>query len=390
MESKFEIKPPEQKPAVEGDPRPPRRDESRLGQGQEEKEPFDRAQGKPETPPEIDPALADKGGVETWEGEGGAVEQEKPKKKIKEKETLEHLSIRKKARMEALHLVIKHLDEGEPVKEFEDETRRVVYFDEEGQQYFLEERGQRKNIGIGDIVSDYAWGIKYVPDGEMREPAYRTLAKRVLANEARRDIENLYDQELAKIWPSSHHGRLLHVSPTQPHLEKHWKRGKELVIWSGFIAEKAVRELLNRIGLNEKLNFVVSRASALEDSIYRYDFKIRVLQRNRGVRVKSENTSGTTKFGIQFGAVKPRYARKKTKVIKEIKEKFVKELPVEDILIVTVDTDEFISVFNRWLELSKPSGGPEQFLSPELKKAILKAVTEKLVDIPQEVFDKIV
>jgi len=106
--------------------------------------------------------------------------------------------------MEQLHGALRNLDKGEPVEEFRDETRRVVYFDEESRQYFAEEDGSRKILGIGDIVSDYAWGIKYVPDGDMVEPAYRIITKKILVNETRRDLEETHNLEL--ITQQTHRG----------------------------------------------------------------------------------------------------------------------------------------------------------------------------------------
>src|SRR3989344_7508647 len=122
--------------------------------------------------------------IQTWEDEGGVVKAEKSSKK---EVIIKELRAQKKEKMNLLHLSIQNLDRGEPIDELRDETRKVVYFDEGNQQYFIEKRGKRKTIGIGDIMSDYAWGIKYVPDGEMIEPAYRALAKRILTNETRRD-----------------------------------------------------------------------------------------------------------------------------------------------------------------------------------------------------------
>lgn len=65
------------------------------------------------------------------------------------------------------------------------------------------------------------------------------------------------------------------------------------------------------------------------------------------------------------------------------------KVQVEDVVEISMPGKEVRDAVKKWLENGEPSGGPEQFLSSELKKAILKAVTEKLIDIPQDVFDKI-
>lgn len=329
--------------------------------------------------------------VETWKNEGNLVKAEKSSQREK---ILKKLRTQKKEKMSLLHSAIQNLDQGEPVDEFGDETRIIVYFDEKKQQYFVDRDGSRRNIGLGDITSDYAWNIKYIPDGEMTEPAYRTLAKRILANEARRDIEQLYDRELTKVYQSTE----LSIRQPLAHIERQWKKWEhgsrgEGAMFIGMVAETTVRELLNRIALNNKLDFAVLRANAIEDNIYKYDFKIRVYQRNRGVVIKQEDTEKTSskkgETGIQFGLVKPRYARKKARTIEGIKEKFSKKLPVNDIVLITIQTKEFAYAFNKWLSNDKPPGGPEQFLSRDLKMGILKAVTKDLIEISEKEIEKI-
>lgn len=309
-------------------------------------------------------------------------EEDKKKNREKKKQPqLQKLAEQKNTKMKQLHNALRNLDAGESVEEFIDETRRVVYFDEQNQQYFIEENGKRKKVGIGDISSDYAWGIKYFPDSRMLDPtAYRTLVKRILTNETRRDLEKIHDTELKTQKPS-----LANIEPHVIKVLEFEKISEEMLKpLIGGIAEIEVREFLNRIASNYGLDFIVMRADVQEDSEYKYDFKIRFKQRNRGVKVEGSELKLPTKIGFQLkthlekvtGVTSRKYTKGKIKT-------------VEEVLLISVSTDEFLESIKKWLDQGRPSGGPEQFLSPELKKAILKAVTEKLVDIPQEVFDKI-
>lgn len=219
--------------------------------------------------------------------EKGKQETEKKNSKLTE------LGIKKKEEMVRLHQALTNLDAGEPVNEFRDETRRVVYFDEENNQYFVEEGGIRKNIGIGDITSDYPWGIKYVPDGEMTEPTYRTLTKRILVNETRRELERIHNSELIR--QRSYRSSTDSFNRMWPRFKEVFKGDdketveKKLEEIIGWIIEVIVREFLSRISLNLGLNLVVSRVTAEEDADYKYDFKIRVKHRTRGVDVQSKN-----------------------------------------------------------------------------------------------------
>ncbi len=307
--------------------------------------------------------------------------REERKQQTAEKRSLRlaKLASNKIAKMEQLHTAIKNLDEGKPAEEFRDETRRIVYFDENEQQYFVEENDARKNLSIGDIMSDYAWGIKYVPDGEMIEPTYRTLAKKILTNETRRDIETIYNRELITAGLGSGGGSSLF--PLQKMMSKVKTTEKEriktdiLFPSSGIIAEISLRELLSRVALSQNLDFIVSRATAEEDAKYKYDFKIRVKRHVRGVAIKTKNIKSIgfqLKTDVKWKSV---YAGKYSKG---------KKVLVDEVLKLHVPGKEFVDTTKKWLEKGQPSGGPEQFLSRDLKIEILKAVTSGLTEISDE------
>lgn len=62
--------------------------------------------------------------------------------KTEKREEQSRLAGQKKQEMKNLNRELKNLDEGEPIEKFRDKKRRVVYFDEEGQQYFTDEDGK--------------------------------------------------------------------------------------------------------------------------------------------------------------------------------------------------------------------------------------------------------
>lgn len=295
------------------------------------------------------------------------------KRTDKKQKILDRLANLKRQKMENLHISLKNLDEGEPIKEFENEARRVVYYDEYRKEYFTEKNGEIKTVSIGDILSDYAWGINYVPDGEMVEPAYRTITKRILANETRRDLEKIHDQELV--------GKKEEVSFSFIRFKKAWenanKKEKESIMGQlGFIAEITVRELLSRVGYNHNLDFIVSRATIEEDREFKYDFKIHTRHRIRGVDVTGRPLIKS--LGVDLKAISSQ------KNIYLDKTKKGKRIGVDEIIILKVPGKEIADVFKKWVSSDEPSGGPEQFLSRDLKIQILKAVTKDLVEIGDE------
>jgi len=317
------------------------------------------------------------------------VKKENPKiipetRKQRRARELKELQGRKTSRMEQLHNAIQNLDNGEPVDEFRDETRRGLYYDEGSERYFIEENGEKKYLGIRDVVSDYAWGIKYVPAGEMIEPNYRQITKRILTNEVRRDLEDIYNDELVVKGEATETTISFGIGT----IERKWLSGgeRERIRLMGFIGEIITRELLNRLSLDNNLDFVVTRANVMEDSKYKIDFKIRRLLRNRGVNIDSKDEPVKTpkKAGVQL-KTKSRENYLTYSVIKEPQ----KGASVDEMVWIKVNGREFRESFNKWLEVGKPSGGPEQFLSRDLKIKLLKEVTKGLVEISDEDIERI-
>lgn len=301
----------------------------------------------------------------------GLKRQESRTKRVSPK--LQELKDQKTKRMERLHEAIKNLDNGEPAAEFKNETRKVIYYDEKNGQYYLSESGQIEYFGIGDIMSDYAWGIRYVPDGEMIEPAYRTIAKRILANETRRDLEKIHDRELQVMGLADSRYNI-----SLEKLEQLEQAVSPDII--GALAEIEIREFLTRLSLNKNLNFLVLRADAQEDTRDKYDFKIKVKRRVRGINVEPQNIQSV---GFQL---KTKYDQKTTQTMRYAKGH--KRL-VEEVIKLTVPSKKIKETVTRWLEAGKPSGGPEKFLSRDLKISILKKSTKELVRISDKEIDKI-
>ena len=305
-----------------------------------------------------------------------------PAKNQKTETKLKKLTKQKKEKTLKLYRALANLDKGEPVDEFRDEMRRTIFYDEDSSNYFILEAGTKKDLNIADILSDYAWGIKYVPDGEMVEPAYRIIAKRILTNEVRRNLESIYDEELTVRFKID--GGIRRVIDRV--FEKDWfaiLTNKDLktpiAVLAGVVAEAMARELTNRLSYKQNLSFFVERANTLEDNKYKYDFKIRTTITRRGVGVgdEAEVKKRIKKIGVQFTIISKN--RGKIQQVMEAKKQYASELPVDDIVLIRINSFEFANAYTRWLKEGKPSGGPEQFLSEELKQQLLEAVMQGLV-----------
>ena len=286
---------------------------------------------------------------------------------------IDALVARKQIFVKKLYEELSRLDAGEAVESFGDEKRRIVYYEEQESKFFTLDNGNRKYLTIQDILSDYAWGISYVPDGEMVEPEYRLLAKKILVNETRREIETTYNEELRL--RTQYVGDINRIDTE---FEDNWRNGYSRP--AGVVSEVMAREILSRISGSKESQIVVLRADFVEDHLYKYDFKVRTKRSVRGVGIgeDEEINRRIKKIGIQF-TINAFSKEKKETLILKAKKQYASELPVDDIILVKIPTYEFSNAYTRWLKKGKPSGGPEQFLSKELKIELLEAVTQGLV-----------
>ena len=294
------------------------------------------------------------------------------------------LQSRKDRLMARLYADLSDFDKGREPERFREKKRRIIRYDESKDMYFVLSVSRMRYLEIGDILSDYAWGIKYAPDKDMPPQVARHLAKRIIINETRREIEKLHDQELIEdMLTVKGHVSIANIAGIWDKVGPK-KRHK----YAGFLAEAMCREYLSRVSVNQKLDFVVLRANAMEDHLYKYDFIIRFLQRSRGVAVEpseeaaQRDLKAIKKLGIQFTIASFREnVKKKKHQIARAKKAYGKDMPVDDIILMNVPTREFEEAFAKWKGGRKPSGGPEQFLSQELKDDLLKKATAGLVKV---------
>ena len=302
----------------------------------------------------------------------------------------------KHGRMEKLASSLYAIDHGKNIEELSGE-RRFIYYDDFQDTFYIFEKEKRRDIYIGDILADYAWGIKYVPDPEMPHSVFRQLTKKILVNEARRDIERLYSRELSEAC-----GVPMGVSDRvdESLLEKLYLQKKHEGGMRGVIGEGVVREFLSRLSVNEpSLGFAVERSNAYEDTFLRYDFKLNRKKRTRGVALegldapREKYIEEKKLLGIQLTIGRRAGGKRATIEIgkNNIKKPsgYVKK-KVDDIILLHIQLNSLADYFTRWLREGKPAGGPEQYLNAEEKREILKKVMENFIPLTNEEIDRII
>lgn len=289
----------------------------------------------------------------------------------------------RQAAMEKLRTNLRRIDRKEMPEE-ENRGRRVLYDPERGE--LLVDNG--KLITMGDIVADHMWGVTYAPDNSVPPSLWRKISKRIAVTEAKMQIFNASNKELIREKRLSAPTTAIAIEE----LEYLLTRGG----MKGIIAERMAQSFLTRLEHDcPEIGIKVEPANAEEDTMMKYDFKIIVTSRHRGIAVESdemprlEYIERKKAIGVQFTV--SRYIYDKRNKVEEAKRRLssvdyrgsVKN-PVDDIVLISLPFDFYGECFVTWLERGKPSGGPEQFLPAELKRKLLKKVLGGIRDLSDE------
>lgn len=291
--------------------------------------------------------------------------------------------VQKRKRMRVLKRQLSLVESGAGWGSVEARNRIRLFYDEKDKIYYVTDGGgNKKELGLGDILADYAWGLGYDVDASVPEKIRRLVRRRIAVNEARRDIENIFDKELGAVYgiPSGV------GSMGEKELEEVYFIKDKSGHIEGLLAEKIAREFLTRLSINNsRLDFVVERANAVEDTQLKYDFKIRRRLGLRGVALEDINLSRDKwveekrRVGLQWtlghGKGKKKQIEEAIRTAESLTNPFIKR-KVDDIVLVKIPFKGFIDCFDKWIQSGKQAGGPEQHLTHDIKEAIIIGATK--------------
>ncbi len=318
---------------------------------------------------------------------------------LRRREPVTRIQRGKQAEMAKLRNRLQDIDERKDYEESEQKQRKTVFYDHESEAMFIVENDVKKNLTVGDIVADQDWGIKYRPDSGMPDLLWRKIRKLSDYVETKRNVEELSNREL-EVVEGVGHGAGVAFS-----LDKLMSLDTSAPGEMGFIAERMVPGFLTRIQYNHpELGFKIERSNVVEDTELKYDFKVHFSSKLRGVAVEGDDmpredyVDQKRRIGWQFTTVhKGGVLKKKKRQVEEAKKlvtesrfsKYVKK-QVDDIVIMSLPFRDCGKDFQQWLDGGQPSGGPEQFMSPETKKAIIKKVFEGRIELTDEQIDELI
>jgi hypothetical protein len=277
------------------------------------------------------------------------------------------------------------------------EGSRDVFYSGVDKKMYVQHGDIKKDISWGDVLADGEWEIYYSPDKTMTALA-RKMKKLMAVNEARRNIEDLYNKEISAAEMVSGATSSWSVS----FIEEQLKKSEGNTGIQGVIAEKMAQNFLIRIGhKNPSIGLKIEHSNALEDVELKYDFKVVVPKKIQGVAVEGEEMPREEymqikrKLGIQFTVTESGLGNKRKQVKNAKKEildqkfkNYVKK-PVDDIILVSLPFKTYQQYFEKWIAEGKPSGGPEQYFTKIEKIALLKKVTENALDLSDDELEKL-
>ncbi len=304
--------------------------------------------------------------------------------------------IQKREKMARLKKELRRVDAREDLPEHEKKQRKAISYDHEVESLFVIERGNKKIFTIGDIIGDLEWGIKYYPDESVPYAIWRKIRKLSALKETRTELEEIFNIEISQMEKISLPTTVYKVKDIEAHLAH--------IGIHGVVAERMIQSVLVRIAYNHpELNLKIEHSNAVEDSELKYDFKIVIPIKARGVAIEGNSLpredykQEKKRIGIQFTVTrKPSNISKKRKQVEDAKQRLT-DLPyrnyikrqVDDIVLISVSLNSYINCFRKWISEGKPSGGPEQYLTSEEKAYFLKTALNGLVDLSDEEIEKL-
>jgi hypothetical protein len=295
----------------------------------------------------------------------------------------------KQREMQRLQHRLAEIEAGTDYSEEEKARRRPLRYDEAAGAFFAPESSTP--LSYDDIAADAEWGIQYYPDAAMPTHERRMVRKVSDIAEARKSIDHISNEEMCRALKISGGSTMM---PEGFLLDKKNIQGAVV----GFVAERMMRTFLMRLqNASEDFRFKVEPANALEDQELKYDFKVFIPARTRGIAVEGDDMpreqyiEEKRKLGVQFTTMKTSGWGKKAKQVWGAKEKvhgpeamsFIKRR-VDDIVLLSLYLGAYRRCMVEWLDAGQPSGGPEQFLTRDEKIKILKAVSDNFLHISEE------
>jgi len=256
------------------------------------------------------------------------------------------------------------------------DSREVVY--EDGKYYVINPGGEKIELTLGEIITDYELGINYYLNPDSVPKAVR---KKYIFETTKKELQDLLDEQiiLDEIGNLNFGGEGTVKRKNNIIKSPQENKGSE-----GAMAEIMVSNFLEKLSWDFNADFKLIRTDVYEDHLHKIDFAIRRKMHYRGIKVEGQveakEESDKSRLGIQFTIGQSKeLLRKKRHQLMEMREKIGVEIDLDDVVLVSVPLKDLSKVFFKWFSAGKPSGGPDKLWDRETKQAIIAGVLQGMM-----------
>ena len=249
----------------------------------------------------------------------------------------------------------------------------LVSFDQERGFTVTDKAGVIKSITIGEIMTDYEWGLEYTLDSSVNVHDIR----KYYFSRLKADLSDKLDNQIIISELAYENGDDYKKNAYQEISERN-ESGMEK---QGLIAEKMVKGFLKKLSIDTDADFEIVDANVYQDVEQKVDFIIhrKSLPHARGASVSESDLRSD--IGIQFTTAFEK-ASQKERQIKRSKKNLE---DIDDLVLVVLPAYDASHLYKKWKE-NKTPGGPEKSWGKFTQETIFRGVMDKVLD-KQEIDD---
>lgn len=284
------------------------------------------------------------------------------------------LQVQKQKIMQDLKDALRRIDHPDSMAPERTPNSRMILY--ENGRYFRPGKYKADTITLGEIMTGASWGIDFILDPQS---VPRDVRKRFIVERAKQRIQDLLDQQII-------------AEESTSKLTHEWKQGAYLAIKenkeqgfdqrrAGLLAEKMVKNLLLTTMHDFPVDYSISEADVYQDVEQKIDFIVRVNTQQRGVGIEKDARKAEVK-GIQFTIQSSQEALHKKEVQIERARRQLGE-GINDVVLVHIPLNHVSNMYEEWLRLKRPAGGPEKLWSGQTKERIFRGIMQGILSPEQ-------
>ena len=251
----------------------------------------------------------------------------------------------------------------------------------EGDAYIVQAKsGEELPVTKGELLTDMRWGYRYFLDPQTVD---RNVRKRYLIEDAKHRLSQLLDRQITIDETSS--------ADTDWMKQKAYQNREADIVSekTGHLAERMVQNFMTKLTIDHDADFTVRPTDAFADVEEKIDFIVERRDLERGVQVTAD--SHAKHVGVQFTTNTSEVARRKKQAqlrhslqhFEEIREKGTEGVEIDDLVLVTMPSDEIRAAYDQWIQDPKP-GGPEKLLDDQTRQEVFSGVMKDILS-PEEI-----